>query len=442
MKMRNLLFILLVGSLTITSCKKDEAKNDVNIPDTKFEDVDYGTASIDQNKEKLDNSGSEFVTEISSLKDEEAISVVMSFMNRMNGSSSIAGASKLPVIKSMLALKNIKQGGDFNQLTKSLTVKISEDPTSIQDAYDQLKGVYEWDAVEETFVNTGSASNIQFKFPATEGGSINNAVLTIKDYSGYTPSTPIEGYEGDLPTRLNADLKVDGTVVMAYTFSASYKSNGEPEIVTTSLSVGEFKLTIALKNTTTEVGYRYLFEKGTTILFDMAANVIGDFTKENIEAVSTDDNSAEVKALLDEANAYIQVMNVKIAGKVNFDGLIDDMNAISEIAPDSIAMAQSATALNDNAQLIVFFTDTKEKIADAKAYSFMTSDTYYDYIWNSETLTYDQVLVTENNAEMGMMFEFADGTSMTAETFFTEGFTKVQNDFDNLMSELEAEYGK
>ena len=77
------------------------------------------------------------------------------------------------------------------------------------------------------------------------------------------------------------------------------------------------------------------------------------------------------------ATAYFQIMNIKFSGEVNRNAMADDLDAANTI--------EKMAVLNTNYKLIVFYADSKKKIAESEFY--IADEEYIETEW-SETRTW------------------------------------------------------
>ncbi len=84
----------------------------------------------------------------------------------------------------------------------SIQINPAEDPETIQEVYDELVGIYEWNSNSYDWDYTDAGDKIVFMFPSEQDGTSNNAKYTVS-YTGYTGPNPLKNdadidYDGDL----------------------------------------------------------------------------------------------------------------------------------------------------------------------------------------------------------------------------------------------------
>jgi hypothetical protein len=339
--------------------------------------------------------------------------------------------------------------------------ELEDDPETIQEIWDELVGTYTWNPMMYDWDYTPNSSQIEFLFPSTEGGSSNNAALTIYNYTGVMISNPLEDeYNGDLPASLNMDLKVDNTTLITYVFTAQYNDDGVPSLVASDLDIESFSFSIDLTNNDTEVSANYKFTHGGATVMEIGGSLKGDFSDENIDEhtvtvtdtytwtnyvwnettqqydevlVTETDEWQEVEAeeIIRSASAKFQVFDIAIKGDVNIKALVDEIDALypedyrqDPNFDEEEAANKEAAALNKHLNLRAVNVQNNKKIADVEAYVVKDSwgDGYYDY-W------------------VDMRLKFGDGSYADLETYFEEGFEDFVAEINTMIIELNGEYG-
>jgi hypothetical protein len=228
-------------------------------------------------------------------------------------------------------------------------------------------------------------------------------------------------YEGDVPTALKADLTVGGTKQIEYSFVASYKNNGEPTSVVTSITIGAFKLAFEAVNTTTEAGVDYSLTENGTNLLSFGAGATGNFNSDNIN------ESEGAGDIVTSSSAYFQIMNIKFAGEV-------DVESLDQALEEAETGEQEAAAYNEHVTFVAFYADANKKIADIEFYS-STSEICYDF--NGDGID-DHCEVDE---VMDVRLIFADDSKATLETYTEIGFDELETELEEFADDLEDDLG-
>jgi hypothetical protein len=140
----------------------------------------------------------------------------------------------------------------------------------------------------------------------------------------------------------------------------------------------------------------------------------GEFTSEN--ALGEGSGPASV---VNDASAYFQLMNIKFAGKV-------DIKKWSELIDETGSMQNMADAWNGSTELVVYYADSKEKIADGEFY-VTDGDFIDDECYSSEIVDIRLVFADESKADLA--------------TYTDEGFDELSTTFEEFMTELDEDLG-
>jgi hypothetical protein len=426
--MKKKLFVVLVisaGLVYFTSCKKDKEESG-------FVDVPFSTnQNVEQEKAKLEDNAQLAVAELNSFADEKGIEAVNSLADFMSdadpmASSSVKSAKSNLVFSTVNKLKAASVKNNPREIFGSINTILIEDPQSIKEVWDSIKGIYTWNFANHDWDYAASTTVAEFHFPSKKTGTTNNAVFTISSYKGVVVSSPLPDYTGDLPTEIKANLKVDGTEYFAYSFAASYTNQGIPSSVVTSVAFRSFVFTFEFSNSTSNISINYKFTNGTKTIFDIGGAVNGNFTQTAME------NSDGPEDVFYNGNAHFQLFNVKIAGMVDVVKISEAEKKIyaneynsnfDYIKADSLM----AIEINKNAKLIAFFVDTQQKIANIEAYRVVEEHNYY---YGSYTDSY-----------IDFRLVFADGSPSNADNYFGEGFSGLVTDINALLAELNDKFG-
>lgn len=410
---------LLTSAFVISSCddEKDSIRPEIEIPDN------FSERTIEQNKEALEDNGIELVNSLTALQNTAGVQTSISFGNFLSNASlpdnSTGAIGNSELLDLMRSLSRFGQG-KTSASTVLKGMRMNEEEQTLQEIFDENEGTFTYNGTTNTWDFTASpgSGRIEFKFPSTETGQTNNATFAIHSYASVNISNEAAEYEGDLPTSLKADLTVGTTKQIEYTFTAAYKSNGEPTSVITSLTIGTFKLSFEAKNTTSEVSVDYALTQNGNNLLSLGAGAAGNFTTE-------DNEEAEVGDVVTDAGAYFQIMDIRFAGEVKVKSLDLALQAASSIEAE-------VEAYNDFVTFVVFYAEEKTKIADAEFYGTVREDCYViDWETGEEYCeTYDVVDVR---------LVFADDSKADLATYTEVGFAELEAAFEEFFDGLEAD---
>lgn len=437
--MKTLKLLTIIGMSTLvglTGCKKDEPKEDV------FK-TPFSEESVEQNKEKIETAGVDFVNLVDDMKDVNAIEVCMSFSD-LSDSEVVDGPAILMAPVETIANLDKSSPTDVLNTLKSTV----EDPESFEEAWDEIVGTYSWNEDNGNWDYVAGGDEVKIMFPGKEGDITNTAVYTVNNVSFQNVDFPEfedeTGMIAQFPTSMHADLNYNGITLAAFDYSASFQSDGLPINTKVVLTVDDYYFSTEFNHkNNAEISGKYLFKKGNTKLIEIFAKVNGDWSDESIEehvieteefdhidwvtgdSVFNTEYEVEPEYIISNANAYFQVMNIKVAGLVQFDSLyvnlmdlMDSEDAYTE--EDGIKLLTQI--INDNAMLIVVDTDDNTKLAEAEMYAYHVTEDGSDY-WTND-----------------MRFVFADGSKIDYEDYFEEGFGGFIDALNDVVMELNDTY--
>lgn len=417
---------VLAGTVFLSSCKDDEAESirpTVEIP------TDFSDLTDEQNKQNLESNGVEFVNNLTTLQNSEGVQTSISLVNWLNAAPLPENGRKATSNKAFSVIQLLARFGQGTASSKDVLAGMrvrEEDPQTPQELFDDVAGTYEYSVELNDWIYEAGADEIVFKFPSSETETTNNAEFAIYGLATVAVTNEAAEYEGDLPTALQADLTVDGAKVIEYTFAASYKANGEPTAVSTSLTIQPFKFTLALKNTTAEVSSDYSLTMNNENLISFGAGASGNFNTDNV----SEDETA-VSDVINSASSYLQVMDIKFAGNVNVKTLEDQADLAQTIE-------EEAAAWNAATELVVFYASSKQKIADGEFYG-EEGEEEYTWCWDTDgDGIEDQCQTyTESYSKIDIRLVFADGSKSDMATYLDAGFEEMEEALDDFVTSLE-----
>jgi hypothetical protein len=439
---KRLFLAILVFAVIITACnKKDENTDPFTAP--------YNGATVEQNKTALEDNGVQFVDQLSQLKDAQAIDVLIN-LSTISGNGVISNNS---VSKKALApIKGLSTVQESKGLKKLLKASMANDPGNLSSAWDSLVGKYTYDTTTQEFVKTPLDNEVIILFPGLAEDKTNTATITIDSFAYTTLVDPVfnnaDSTLSQLPTRLRVRLAYLGTGIASWDYAASFQTNGIPLSCSSTLKVDEFSLGASLSHDPYSKGaITFSFKHSDQIILETHAEAQGNWAQTNIDSntVTEYDSGYEwqwnyltqqydsvpyvdeyttfyFENVIKNANAYIQLMNVKMAGRIDFNKFIPIVRALQDSTDltDHQYVTSIVNALNMNSKLVVVAADNSAMIAVAEAYTYPD-----DY----------------NNWNVGMRFVFQDGSKVDAGTYFGEGFDAFFEALNNLIADINDEHG-
>ncbi|GCC51090.1 hypothetical protein SanaruYs_13100 [Chryseotalea sanaruensis] len=415
--------VLAVAFLT-TSCDDENSDTSI-IPDIEIPE-NFSDRTDEQNKAALEENGLELVNSMTALQNTAGVQTSISFVNFLSDASlpenTRESIGKNKLIMLMRSLSKVGQGTETaSTLLKNL--RTQEDPETLGELFDQNEGTFtynnsteEWDFTEKP--GTGK---IEFKFPSTETGQSNNATFAIHSYTSVDVNNQEAEYEGELPTGLRADLTVGSTKQIDYVLTAAYKPNGEPTSVETSLTIGTFKLSFKVKNTTDEASVDYALTQNGNNMLAFGAGATGNFTTKGSE-------EAEAGDIVTTASAYFQIIDIKFAGEVDVKSLDEAMQAANNIDDE-------VEAWNDHTTFVVFYAEENAKIANIEFYGSEREEEYCYWDWENEI----DICETEIEEAIDVRLVFSDDSKSDLATYTEVGFADLEEALEDFFNNLEED---
>jgi hypothetical protein len=424
--------MLVAGSVFVTSCKKKDTTTNTTTP------IVY---SAEQNKANLQQSGLDMMKEMDDAKNMKTIDNVISFthfMDQSNPFEDVKPQSIMP-IKVMYALKDFRSTGDQISIYSALRESKSlEDDTTIEMAFNDIKGTYTWNATEKKWDKT-DGNDLVMIFPATKTSTSNNAKYTIQ-YTAYTGAVLADELEGNTPQKVVAKLDINGLPITQFNFDASYNSDGVPSKLEANLRIENYNFNTLLSLTSSTAAYSYALTHNTKNLFSMGTTLTGNFTKAHLESLNDDsvEKAEDLTKVATSMNAYIQVFNIKLEGNANVQGLSNDLTNAG--GSDNVTDAKGVEILNKNLTLKAFYTDRNANIGRSEFYLKPYTNTWTEYVYNSSTGNYDPITKTESGESVDVRLVFEDNSKADLETYFGNGFDKLEDEFTKFLEDLESRY--
>lgn len=402
--------------------------------------TEYSDLTVEENKGKLQDNGIEFANSVEVLKNSSGIETTIAFSNFLSDSeiptSLQAGRkSSLPIFD---LVSNLRAFGTSNKpVDKTIAgLRTAEDVTSIQEELNEAAGTYTYNRTEQTWTYSASPSDkIVFKFPSKDNGTSNNAEYTVYGYTGkqVTNTSIEEDYAGEYPTGLKIDLSIDGQKKLEYTFAAAYNDKGEPTSLTLAVKVDAFVLAYEVSNDSQKASVRYSLKEGDKTLYVMGADAEGNFNTDNIE------NSSNGDDVVNNGTVYFQILNIKFSGEIDVKALTAALNAIPDMEDEKAEEEAEAAAWNANTQMVVFYADSKKKIAGGEVVAVTKTDSYSNWHCGEDQTTGEWVceeeIIEYEYHSKDLQLVFFDDSRMSIETFVETGFDSLTEKLEELLGE-------
>ncbi|MBT1686069.1 hypothetical protein [Dawidia soli] len=425
----------LAGAMLVACGSDDDVTKSNDETGAEFP-TEFSDLTVEENKSKLQDNGIEFTNSVETLKNSSGIETSIAFAGfAADGDLEVGGRkSALPIFDLVNNLRNFAQND--RPVDKTLGgLRTSAEVESIQAELDNAAGTYTYNGQGWDYVAAASGK-IVFKFPSKDNGTTNNAEYTIYGYTGVNVTNSAidgEGYTGEYPTGLKIDLAIDGQKKLEYSFAAAYNSKGEPTSLTIAVKVDAFVLAYEVSNDVSKASVRYSLKENDKNLYVLGADAEGNFDTDNIEDSNGGDD------VVNKGTIYFQLLNIKFSGEIDVKALMTALEAIPQMEDDLEEEKAEAAAYNANTQMVIFYADSKKKIAEGEVVAVTKTDTYtyqdcewVDEIqdWICEEKEYTDVYNTKD-----LQLVFADESRMSIETYIESGFGELTNKLEELLGE-------
>ncbi len=445
MKKRNLFILVALLGVLLTGCKEDEDKNQGETGGGDPFEAGYSENTVEENKTKLEDSGIEMVGELNQLKDAEAIDVMVNFSENAGGLENEPQVTEIAKVLGLI--ENLNESGAATGLTGELK-SVSEEPNSFSELWTEVVGRYSWNPATEDWEKTDLADAVVLEFPGKDGDNSNTANITIDGFSAMKLVDPVidfeeEDIDPELLTGLKVSLKYNDKELASYNYAGSFEENGMPKSFETELKIDDFSWSVKMNHKPhSEAGFTGSFKHNDKVLTEGHMDAEGNWDIDNIEAnmeeykefmyihpftgdsIFNEWTETVMEEILFKGNAYIQLMNIKVAGMIDIKALTPIARELGEKYDDEKEQyyTELAKAMNENARLVVVYADNNQMIAEAELFPVKYSD-YWDTYW-----------------DLDVRFIFADESKVDAETYFGEGFSELIDEVNKFIKDINADY--
>lgn len=429
----------LVGALLVACGSDDDAKSSEEETGAEFP-TEFSDLTVEENKGKLQDNGIEFVNSVEALKNASGIETSVAFSNFFadaeKPSSLQTGGRKssLPIFD---LVNNLSAFATQNKpVDKTLAgLRTAEDVTSIQTEFNEAAGTYTYNRTGQTWdYSSTPTGKIVFKFPSKDNGTTNNAEYTIYEYTGkkVTNGAVDEDYAGEYPTGLKIDLTIDGQKKVEYTFAAAYNDKGEPTALTIAVKIDTYVLAYEVSNDGSKASVRYSLKQGDKNLYVLGADAEGNFNTTSIEESHGGDD------VVNKGTIYFQVLNIKFSGEIDVKALMAAIKAIPN-QDEKEEEALEAAAYNANTTMVIFYADSKKKIAEGEVVAVTKTHTgvneHCEWVEEIQDMVCVEEEWTDEYTTKELQLLFADGSRISMDVFVETGFGGLTKELEDLVGE-------
>jgi len=415
-KHSNFFICVILAGLTLTACDK------------KTEELAYADLDVQQNKDKMQVDGLATMDKLDAMSNLSGVFALRDLDNLLN--PTLAG-DPIQIALSKIIAPLTKLDKNVMGLTNLRSTQL--DVQSLSDILPQVGGVYTYDRTNQEFIRVANTTKIEFNFPigssTTNNGKLLIDNLTISTVNGATTNV-------EMPKSLDMELSKNSLPMISFEFRAAYNSVNEPTSVSSSISFVEgydFNETFVHSNTDVSMELKYTFNDENILSSKFSTK--GNFSTEVLNNESNLEDKEWIDQVLDNANAYVQLGNLKVTGVVDINKGIDAYDAAfpNEVTNTAADVEKICTMLNANATLIVLYAKEGTVIAKSKFYK----QEYTTWTFNENTYQYKEVTAYQPS----LQFIFKDGSAMD-QSFFNQGFEELQTSFEDMLQSFQTNYSE
>lgn len=448
MKLQKFMLMFAAVACLFTACKKDDDEKlsgeNIVVSDPK---------TPEDHKQNLQESGVALTKEMTAFTDQRAMQVMSTFASLFGNSSS----KKMPLQEKMTSIANLKSNEDgFGKILTAF--KSYESEYSLADDWDSIAGSYTYNLTTKEFEKVANASQFVVSFPSTENGTINNAKIVVTEPTWYSGKIAYsEQANGELPTvvpsKINVQLSVNDTVVLAYDYQLNFDSEGNATYFLSKLTLGEFALAFEVKNSPAKsISEELSFKHSSNTLISIGASASGNFTeaniKNNVDSVEhtdtyqvpqynsetgeyewitvTDtwyDYEYKIENILYNVNTTLQLENIKFVGNVNVKSLVPEVDALDESTTNFDSKEycdKSVEIINKYVSASVVYASNNSLIAKLLP-STMKEEFYAGYY-------------------VDFTMEFSDGSKVTPESYWKTGWSELKQAQTDMINDVNSKF--
>jgi len=395
----------------------------------KTKEETFANLTIEQNKTKIQDDGLATMEKLNGMTEMSSVFAFQDLQYLLDTAAmpdQFSQKAVLNLIAPMARLDKNVQG-----LTNLRSTEASID--SLTSLFAEMGGVYTYVPATNEFTRVANTTEITFLYPIGTS-STNNGKLTIDHLTVKSSTNP--NIAGEFPKTLLVELFKNNLSLFSFEWKAEYDADCVPISWSTDFNFVEgYAFTQSMLNTDTEITWEFAYTLNDANILSAKFGTKGNFT---YDVLSNPDSLAQedwMDQVLDNANAYIQLGNLKVTGVVDYTNLKKAMdNAFPDGQDGSEAdVTKSAELMNQYAKLVVLYAEEKTVIALSNFYKKEYTDSYWDYNSNQ--------YVEETYFDIGLQFQFKDG-SYFDQSFFDQGFEELQTAFTDMQLAFQTSYAQ
>lgn len=399
--------ILIAGTCVLSSCSDDDASD---------KEV-FSTLKPEEHKAKLEDEGVAFVQNMGAVANLEVYSVIEQFSTLMDNEEGEEVYSPLNVVLKQLTA--LPEGPQTAVNLKSF----SEDEVNkmLSEEFKKQAGIRTWNAAKNDWDVEVSDKEITYNFTSKDA----KAVISLTNFTyQLAKNQDAKGFTVELIKSLNVNIKLGEKELCAFTFTGEYYDN-DTKFLEEVFNLEGFKwqATLNLKDKT-KFKASTSFDYNDKVIFASGLDIDGNIDYTAVKETMNGADEANLpldQQIVDNANAYFQIGNIKTSAFIDVKGLIDGYKSFKEETTEE----EIVKMVNDNAKFAVCYADKNEIIAKGEFYL------------TEEIDDWDQSV----SKEPAMRMVFGDGSALDESTYFENGFGKMITEINTLVGKMNENYG-
>lgn len=418
-----LLWLMAAGTMFLGACSEDETSEA------------FSSLGVEQDKQNIENEGLALINDLRDLSNTKFAVTGIEMVKMLDDQPQVA---RNDFFSSIVGLGSaMGNEADVDQQIDVLKSLAYNEGGIFSSMWNEGKGIWEWNSVINDFVRTSyEGDEIIYKFPSQATSEINNATIRLYGLKVYTGVFPGSGESlGDGPVidemiqELYFSMHVDEELVATSNIINYFSPDGRFDDIAITFNPLPFSFTAELGRNDNKARWHYKVTNGENVILEHLLQVLAkedlsdDYPFENIET-------------------NFRVKGVEIVGLVDGEKLFPVISEIEDVTEsgqvlsaleEQAQMDRLASAINENADFKLKYVDGGV-VAKAYAQAVFKEDTYSYY----DSQLGIEVEKTESYWDIGLQFEFSDGSRISVETFFEQNFDRFTEELEQFFREMET----
>lgn len=416
------LWLIAAGIMVFWGCSEDETSEA------------FSNWGVEQDKQNVENEGLALIGDLRDLSNTK-FAVTGMEMAKMLSNESLATQNRFFGAIAGLGDAMGKEESVDQQFVVLKSIASNEGGI-LSSMWNEGKGVWEWNPVHNDFVRSSvEGDEIIYKFPASLESENNNATIRLYGFKVHTGEFPGSGEslgEGlvvdEMIQELYFSMHVDEELVATSNIINYFSQDGRFEDVAITFNPLPFSFTAELGRDNNKARWHYKITNGENVILEHL-----------LEAIASEDLNSEVP--LGMLTTNFRIKGIEIAGQVDAEKLfpiisdVENMRESGQVftaGEEKAQMEKLVTAINENADFKLRYVEGGI-IARAYAEAVFVEDSYRYY----DSQLGGEVEKTDSYWDVGLQFEFSDGSRISAETFFEQNFDRFTDELERFLMEME-----